>query len=307
MPSSSAEHPPSSLVVDFGGTKILAARISQGKILERRQVETDKKASPEGHLTKIIDLIEALRVQTCSDIGVAVCGRIDNGGSWSALNDNTLEGFLSFPLRDRLVEHFDQPVTVMNDATAAAWGEYCHGCAGTGVDSLLYVTVSTGVGGGIVLSGKPVTSADGLATHFGFMTSTFGSDACGSGRVGTLESVASGTAIGRFATAGHGKPMTGLQAYEACLVGDSIAITAVDRSAKAVAKAVADVRALLGIQEVVIGGSVGLAQGYVALLEKHLSEEPPLFRPAPRPAKLGKDSALFGVASAPGRSASCSR
>ena len=160
---------------------------------------------------------------------------------------------------------------------------------------MLYVTVSTGVGGGLVLNGRPLESADGLASHLGFMTSLFGSELCGSGRIATIESVASGTAIGRAASAAAGKQLTGYDVYEAHLSGDAVATTAVLRSAEAIAKVIADVRALLGIQLATIGGSVGLAEGYITNVQRFLGEEPELFRPRVIPAQLGTDSALFGV------------
>ena len=113
-----------SIAVDFGGTKISAARISKNEITERRRVETDQDAPPEAHLDTIAGLIEELGEGRNAHLGVAVCGRIDHRGHWHSLNNDTLKGFSSFPLRDRLEARFDSPVNVMNDATAAAWGEF---------------------------------------------------------------------------------------------------------------------------------------------------------------------------------------
>lgn len=284
-----------SIAVDFGGTKISAARILQNKIVERRQLETDQYASPETHLTEIVGLIQALNKGEQANLGVAVCGRVDRQGHWHALNNNTLKGFSSFPLRDRLEANFGCPVNVMNDAVAAAWGEYSVYSENEEIDSLLYVTVSTGVGGGIVLNGRPLISASGLAGHIGFMSSFFASESCGSGRFATLESVASGTAIGRSASAGRSDDLTGYDVFQAHLSHDSKATAIVDLSARAIAKMIADVRALIDVQLVAIGGSVGLAEGYIALVKQHLDEEPPLFQPRVIPAQLGTDSALFGV------------
>lgn len=285
-----------SIAVDFGGTKIAAARISENRVVDRKQEVTDQDAPPETHLKTIVSLIEALGGGQEHNLGVAVSGRIDNRGRWHALNSDTLKDLVAFPLRDRLESHFGCPINVMNDATAAAWGEYCS-LDGNDLGSLLYVTVSTGVGAGLVLDGRPLQSADGLASHLGFMTSPFGSDLCGSGRMATIESVASGTAIGRSASSAAGKHLTGYEAYQAHLSGDKDASAAVDRSARAIAKVITDVRALLGIQLVTIGGSVGLAEGYVDRVIQHLETEPELFRPQVVPATLGPDSALFGVVS----------
>ncbi len=284
-----------SIAVDFGGTKISAARISQHKIIERRRVETDQDAPPEAHLDTIAGLIEELGEGRNAHLGVAVCGRIDYLGHWHSLNNDTLKGFSSFPLRDRLAARLGTSVNVMNDATAAAWGEFCVCAAEEQVDSMLSITVSTGVGGGIILNRRPLISADGLAGHIGFVRSSFGTERCGSGRLGTLESVASGTAIGRAASAAGGDNFTGYDVFQAHLSNDAGATTIVDRSARAISKVIADVRALLGIELVSIGGGVGLAEGYIAMIEQHLSEEPALFRPRVLAARLGADSALFGV------------
>ena len=300
-PTCNIDHHGTSIAVDFGGTKILAARISQNEVVERKQAATDKDASPRTHLATIIGLIKALKEEQDANLGVAVCGRVDRCGNWHALNNKTLKGFLSFPLRDQLESHFGCSVNVMNDAVAAAWGEYSFCAKAEDVESLLYITVSTGVGGGLVLNGRPLESADGLASHLGFMTSFFGSELCGSGRIATIESVASGTAIGRVASATGGKQLTGHEAYEAHLSGDAGATIAVYRSAEAIAKAIADVRALLGIQLVTIGGSVGLAEGYIANVQRFLDAEPELFRPRVISAQLGTDSALFGVTLQPAR------
>lgn len=285
-----------SIAVDFGGTKISAVRISKNEIIDRRRVETDQDAPPEAHLDTIVGLIKELGEGRNAHLGVAVCGRIDYLGNWHSLNNDTLKGFSSFPLRDQLEVRLGSPVNVMNDATAAAWGEFSVCAEEQQVDSMLYITVSTGVGGGIVLNRRPLISADGLAGHIGFVSSSFGTERCGSGRLGTLESVASGTAIGRAASEAGGDPLTGYDVFQAHLSNDVDATTIVDRSARAISKVIADVRALLGINLVSIGGGVGLAEGYIAMIEQHLNEEPALFRPRVLAARLGADSALFGVA-----------
>lgn len=292
--TSNTDRDRSSIAVDFGGTKIAAARISENRVVDRKHEVTNQDASPEAHLETIVSLIEALGGGQDYGLGVAVSGRIDNRGNWYALNSETLKDLVAFPLRDRLESHFDCPVNVMNDATAAAWGEYC--CLDENdIGSLLYVTVSTGVGAGLVFGGRPFQSTDGLASHLGFMTSPFGNELCGSGRMATIESVASGTAIGRAYSTAAGTNQTGYEAYQAHLAGDEAATAVVDRSASAIAKIIADVRALLGIQLVAVGGSVGLAQGYIERVQQHLDDEPELFRPRIIRARLGADSALLGV------------
>ncbi len=301
--SSTDERAEVSIAVDFGGTKTAAARISRGKIEDRCQVATDGQGSPQDHIDSIVKLIEQLIVDEPVDIGVAVSGRIDRCGGWHAVNDNTLKGLASFPLRATLEKTLGRPVNVMNDAVAAAWGEYNCLPDDQACESLLYLTVSTGVGGGIVLNGAPLISELGLAGHVGFMSSRFGDAKCGSGRTGTLESVASGTAIGQIASTNRGQAMGGVDVYQAHLAGEDDATAIIDISALAIATAIADIRTLLEIQVVSIGGSVGLAEGYIDRVRHHLDEEPELFRPRVMAARLGNDAALFGVTSRVGNTA----
>lgn len=295
-PTCNSDRYETSIAVDFGGTKTAAARISNGKVVARRQVETNKQGSPQDHVDSIVELIESLMIDEPVNIGVAVAGRIDRNGGWHAVNDNTLKGLSSFPLREVLEKSLGCSVSVMNDAVAAAWGEYLYLPDDQKCDSLVYMTVSTGVGGGIVLNGAPLISEYGLAGHVGFMSTRFGGEECGSGRRGTLESVASGTAIGNKASADRETTMTGADVYRAHLGGATDATAIIDTSAMSIATAIADLRALLEIQLVLIGGSVGLAEGYIDRVQRHLDDEPELFRPHVFAARLGNDAALFGVA-----------
>lgn len=287
--SSTSEDAPTFVAVDFGGTKTAAARIRGTQVSERTQIESDSLASPEDHVESIVRLVESLRDKSTDGIGVAVTGRVDADGLWSTINNKTFAGFSDFPLADVLRARLGPGVVVMNDALAAAWGEYNVLPAGQEPQSFLYLTVSTGIGGGLVLNGRPFVSGQGLAGHFGFITSRLGTEICGCGRRGTVESVASGTAIGRAGSSGK-------EVYERHLAGDGAATAIVRRSAEAVAIGIADARALLDVQSVAIGGSVGLAEGYIDLVRTSLAEEPPLFVPELYPAILGTDAALIGVA-----------
>jgi N-acylmannosamine kinase len=286
-----------SIAVDFGGTKTAAARLVGSRIVDRLQLETDANATPDEHLAAITGLIEELKPERTTPLGVAVSGRVDKLGRWSTVSNKNLDGFSEYPLREKLQEKFEQNVIVMNDAVAAAWGEYNCLPPQDRPDSFLYITVSTGVGGGLILRGRPFVSEHGLAGHFGFMTSTMASDECGCGRTATLESVASGTAIGHGGSLTSESPLTGREVFERHIRGDELATASVERSAKAMAVAIADVRALLDISVVAIGGSVGLADGYIGLVRRYLDDEPKPFRAQIAPALLGGDSALVGVVS----------
>ena len=272
--------------VDLGGTKTAVARIVGGKVTDRLQLPTDGQAGLADQIVFMDDLLDQLGFVRGLRLGVATAGRITSEGTWQAVNAAILPGITGVPLLDQLRARFGENVTAVNDAAAAALAEGLFG-AGKGAANFAYLTVSTGVGGGVVLAGQLVQSTNGLAGHLGIVSSPFGQDLCGSGRTGTVESVASGRAI----AAAAGLP----DARTAFATGTEPALRAIDRSANAIARLCGDLTAIFGLDRVAIGGSVGLAEGYLARVHAHLAEEPPLFRVPVVSATLGQDSALIGA------------
>ncbi|MFK0383555.1 ROK family protein [Agrobacterium sp. NPDC090273] len=272
--------------IDLGGTKTAVARVIAGRVDARLQAPTNGDATISQQIDVMAELLGKLGFQTGDKLGVAVAGRVDAAGRWQAVNARTLSQIGGENLLESLRHRFGNNVSVMNDAAAAALAEAKLG-AGKGVDHFAYLTVSTGVGGGIVLNGRPVQSTNGLAGHLGFVSSPLGRDLCGSGRTGTVESTASGRAIARAAETADAKA-----AFEA---DTPLARAAIDCSAAAIARLCADLNAIFGLDRVALGGSVGLAPGYLQRVLSNLETEPELFRVAVVPAALGHDSALLGV------------
>ncbi|SFD36796.1 ROK family protein, partial [Tropicimonas isoalkanivorans] len=238
--------------VDLGGTKTAAARIVAGRIENRLQVPTDGKAGFVSQLDGMADLLDRLGFHTGKRLGVAVAGRVDRAGRWQAVNSDTLSGIGGEPLLERIRERFGENVGVRNDAAAATLAEAKLG-AGIGAVHFAYLTVSTGVGGGVVLDGHLLKSGNGLAGHVGFMSSPYGDALCGSGRRGTVESTASGRAIALAAGTRNAK--------EAFKTGTVASASAIDRSAASIARLCADLTAIFGLDRIAVGGSVGLADG----------------------------------------------
>jgi N-acylmannosamine kinase len=270
--------------VDLGGTKTAVARIADGKVAERLQQTTDAGAHLEAQLAAIEALLGQIGYQRGEPLGVAVAGRIDRDGNWHAVNTDTLRSITAAPLGARLKERFGFKARAANDASAAALAEARLG-AGQGAYNFAYLTVSTGVGGGLVLGGRLIESSNGLAGHVGFISSQLGETRCGSGRMGTVESVAGGRAIAAAA---------GLPDARA-VFADGGHAPIVERSAAAVARLIADLTSILGLDRVAVGGSIGLAPGYLGRVLDHLEEEPALFRPQVVRASLGHDSGLVGA------------
>lgn len=278
--------------VDLGGTKIAAARIEAGQIAARARATTDAGASGEALVAAMGSLLKELGYVRGDPLGIAVSGRIDAQGRWHAVNLGTLRAVSAIPLRDlarRVIGH----CRCLNDAAAAVLAEAGFG-AGRGAANLAYVTVSTGVGGGLMIDGRVLSSASGLAGHIGFAGSRLGDRACGSGRFGTVESVAGGRAIAEAAAlAGHAMDARGV--IEAAAAGAPWAEAIIDRSARAVAVLIADLGAILGLDLAILGGSIGLSDGYLHRVRDALDDEPALFRVPLATAGLGVDAPLFGA------------
>ncbi len=278
------------IAFDLGGTKLAAALVTQGRIRARRQIATP----PAGDFTGMIEAMATL-VQdwTAPHVGVASTGLVSDG-HLSPVNPGTLDIPPSLPLRDLLAARLGRTVLVVNDAQAAAWGEYRFG-AGDGGASLVFVTVSTGVGGGIVLENRLLRGATGLAGHIGHMVIDPAGPACGCGRRGCLEMLASGRALAATAAARFGRPMLPPALFVRAR-SDPAARDLLRASAGAVVQALANVRALVDLRLAVVGGGVGLADGYLPLLRQAMEALPPLFAMTIVPARLGADASLIGVA-----------
>lgn len=275
-------------VVDLGGTKIAAARVVGAKVLERRQAPTPR----DGKFESLVEAVATL-VAGWADgpVGVATTGLVRDG-KLSATNPGTLPVPPDSPLVAALQDRLGVTVRAVNDAQAAAWGEFRHGAA-RGVGSMVFLTVSTGVGGGLVLDGKLRVGPGGLAGHLGHVVAVPDGPLCGCGRRGCVEAVASGRALAAAATEAFREEMDARALFRR---RDPAAAALIDRAAAAIARLLADLKAALDLDLAVVGGGVGLADGFLGRVEHALAAEPPQFRLKLRPAALGHDAGLIGMA-----------
>ncbi|MCZ8100451.1 MAG: putative N-acetylmannosamine-6-phosphate 2-epimerase [Burkholderiales bacterium] len=278
-----AARPKVVLALDIGGTKTAAALVEAGRVVERLEVATPRSDGPAGWLDAAVRLARPWR-GSYARCAAAVSGLVKDG-VWSAVNPEVLSippG--GFPLVARLEEAFGVPALALNDAQAAAWGEYAQG-AGQGRD-LVFLTVSSGIGGGIVTGGRLVQGRGGLAGHLGQI---------GSDRGASLEARASGFALARAAEALGKEPET-RQLLAAAGRGEGWAVAIRDNAVRAIADALADLQRVLDPDLVVVGGGIGLADGVIDHLDRVLAARHPLFRPTLERARLGHDAGLVGVA-----------
>ncbi|MDR7416364.1 MAG: N-acetylmannosamine kinase [Armatimonadota bacterium] len=281
------------LALDIGGTKIAAARVVEGVVLERREVPTPAREGPQAVIRTALSLLEDWR-RGAVGLGVASGGVVHRGRVVHA-NPRVLPDWEGLDLRAVFRATTGLPVEVLNDAQAAAWGEYRYG-AGRGLESLAFVTVSTGIGAGLVLGGRLLLGTAGLAGHLGHTVCEPEGEACGCGRRGCLETVASGMALAEAARRRFGVPLDARTVLERAQHGNPEACALVDRAAEALAQALGDLQALVDPQAVVLGGGVGLNPYYRGRLEAALSRLPGPFRPRLLPSALGPDAGLLGVA-----------
>lgn len=188
------------LALDFGGTKHSAAIIGAGESAWRKhkRVFAGEHANARSDLALMRALCrELLDGQTPAAIGVSFGGPVDATTGVVRLSHH-VPGWETLPLQDLLTQTLGAPACVDNDANVAAWGEYHYG-AGKGLDSLMYITVSTGVGGGWVLGGKIWRGANGMAGEIGHMVVDPHGPVCLCGKRGCVERFASGPYIAQRA------------------------------------------------------------------------------------------------------------
>jgi glucokinase len=189
--------------VDLGGTQIRTAVLRGSTLLSRASMLTGENPVPDRIIPRIYNAIaEALdqagtTIQQVAGIGIAAPGPLDSKTGIIYTPPN-LPGWAGVPLRDIFTEHFHMPIFVENDANAAGLGEYMFG-AGRGYNDIVYMTISTGIGGGIIIDGKIVEGASGTAGELGHMTIDWHGERCNCGNIGCLEAIASGTSIARKA------------------------------------------------------------------------------------------------------------
>lgn len=188
--------------IDLGGTKIYTALANdKGEILEKIKLPTEADRGKRIVLDNIIKTVNRVvkdAGKTAEDVKVIGLGcpgpvNVRDG----ILTEPPNLPFDRIPIVDILESELDIPVVLDNDATVAALGEQVFG-AGKEVDNLIYLTVSTGIGGGIVIDGKVFHGYNGSAGEVGHMIVEPGGSLCGCGNRGCLEAMASGTSIGRM-------------------------------------------------------------------------------------------------------------
>ena len=248
------------LALDIGGTKIAVGLVDPAGVLVHTTTCPTPNHEDAEHVWGVLGQMIADTVESAGAIqavGIGCAGPIDStAGTVSPVNIATWRGF---PLRDRVVAAVpDVPVLLAGDGICMAVGEHWRG-AGRGVDFMLGMVVSTGVGGGLVLNGVPYQGRTGNAGHVGHVVVDPDGQPCHCGGRGCVETVAAGPWMTRWALANGWAGPPGADAValaDAAAAGDDVAVQAFHRGATALAAMIASVGAVCDLDRVVIGGGV---------------------------------------------------
>ncbi len=298
--------------VDLGGTQIRAIRTDlEGEQAARTDQLTRPEEGSEAAFGRVLECIETVIDNVPKEqiigIGIGAPGPIDAEGR---LHDPpNLPGWEPFSLTERISGRFGLPAYAGNDANLAALGERRFG-AGQGVDDLIYVTVSTGIGGGIISGGRLLVGAHGYAAEIGHQTLVIDGPICGCGQPGHLEALASGPAIARQAQqrieqgaesslAELGGELRARDVTEAADGGDQLAIELLAQAGTYIGLGLVNLIHILEPARILIGGGVSQAGDWLfqpireTVAKRVMS---PVFQSVEiLPAGLGADVGLLGA------------
>ncbi len=302
--------------VDIGGTKIAAGLVAT----DGRIVRADSEPTPDdatGIAAVVATLVERLLAgdgDEVGGIGIGAAGFIDVDRATVTFAPNI--DWIDEPLAETVGKLVDLPVVVENDANAAAWGEYRFG-AGEDTDDLLFVTVGTGVGGGIVQRGMVVRGGFGAAAEIGHLRIVPDGLLCGCGQHGCLEQYASGRALVRDArsraesddpqaqplldVAGDVEANTGQMVTGLAQEGDPMCVDLLHDVGQWLGEGLATLAAVLDPSVIAIGGGVADAGDLLLdpvrrAFEEHLPAREHRKIAELRLAALGNEAGIIGAA-----------
>lgn len=305
------------IAVDLGGTKIRVADCGlDGRIVKQAADATRAHEGVEPVFTRIVAMTRALVEDWSRVRGIGFCapGPLD---PWSGviLEAPNVAGMINFPIKARLEKELRVPVFVGNDANVAALGEQRFG-AGRGVAHMIYMTISTGIGGGIIADNKLFLGSRGFAGEVGHQTLEAHGPRCNCGNVGCLEALAAGPAIARVAreamrdgrasqigalVGGELSAITATHVNQAARAGDALAREILERAGYYIGLGIVSLLHNFDTQLFVLGGGVAINAWdsiYPVMRATFDEYAMPSMRAGVQivPAELGDDAGLLGAA-----------
>ena len=297
------------VAVDIGGTHIRTAAYEPNSITPLSHKRARSYATETGVFDRLVQAIESVwQAGRVDAIGIASPGPLDPH-TGTILDTPNIPEWVNFPVGPRLCEHFGVPVYLDNDANMAALAEWQYG-AGRGHNDLVYLTISTGIGGGVISSGHLLQGFRGMGAELGHMIIDPDGPLCGCGHYGHVESFSSGPAIARYvreqlhagqASSLHSQPaLSAAQVAEAAFQGDALAISAFERAGFYLGMGVANYLAIFDPSILIFGGGVSQAgdllfKPFKESLQKHVFHPHYLDDLIITRAALGDDAGLLGA------------
>jgi glucokinase len=300
------------------GSEVFGGPVTTGSEEAPGWLALERRASPPGSnaesdLRIAVELARAaLAGRRPAAVGVSFGGPVWHETGVVKLSHH-VPGWEGVALAERLSGEFGVPVVVENDGIIAALGEHRFG-AGRGASSLLYITVSTGVGGGIVLDGRILHGADGMAGHVGHLRLERDGPPCVCGSRGCLEAIAAGPAIAAEARRrialdpdggadllasvdGDVSAITAHLLADAASKGDQLALGVIERAATALGAGIGSAANLLNPERVLVGGGVSKAGPALWNVMRRVARETamPEVSLELAPAGLADDAPLWGA------------
>ena len=300
--------------VDLGGTNTRIALVGHdGIVLAKQSEETRASEGHEKLIAKLIGNIERQFASAGSQgrqvvaVGVGAPGVIHEQTGVVVKSPN-FPDWNNLPLKKTLEGALKLPVFIENDANAAALGEQWRGAA-KDIGSMIFLTLGTGVGGGIVLDGRIWHGADGMAGEIGHMTIVPQGRTCGCGNTGCLEMYASSRGIvmnfmeiasAQFKGGGERPGITSAEVYQAARTGDPQALYAMQEMGRSLGIGISNLINIFNPEMVVIGGRVKDAWDLFIDATKVEIKKRAFQYPAERtkivPSLLGDDAGMVGAA-----------
>ncbi len=298
------------IAVDIGGTHLRAAAYESDSIQPTHHQRVKTEANEPGVYERLVKVIESVwpKDGSVDAIGVASPGPLDPHSGYILATPN-IQAWDNFPLVPKLSDHFKIPAFLDNDANLAALGEWKFG-AGKGHHHVLYLTVSTGIGGGVIIEDRLLQGTHGLAAELGHVIIDPNGPVCSCGFYGHLESFSSGPAIVKYALSemesgakSSLKPDTSLTARhiaDAANEGDELAKAAYRRAGEYLGIGVASFLHTFNPSIVIFGGGVSqvgplLFDSFHTSLQKHVFHPRYLEDLKIEIAALGDDAGLLGA------------
>ncbi len=298
------------IAVDIGGTHIRVAAYEPNSTKPLSHKRTKTLASQPGVFDRLVHAVEGVWQKNIAAIGIASPGPLDPH-TGTILSTPNITEWQNFPLAPKLSDHFGVPVHLDNDANMAGLAEWQFG-AGKGHHDLVYLTISTGIGGGVITNNQLLQGFRGMGAELGHMTVLADGPLCGCGQPGHIEAISSGTAIARYVKeqidagqkstlhASRHPDLSTVQIADAALKGDSLAISAFKRAGHYLGIAVANYLAIFDPSILVFGGGVSqvgdlLFKPFEESLRKYVFHPHYLDDLVITKAALGDDAGLLGA------------